>query len=66
MSVCDVYDALMSQRVYRDAWSQEAALELLREQSGTAFDPRCVAALERVLEDERGAPEPVPALAHAG
>jgi HD-GYP domain-containing protein (c-di-GMP phosphodiesterase class II) len=53
MSVCDVYDALMSQRVYRAAWTQEAALELLREQSGTAFDPRCVAALEQVLEDER-------------
>jgi hypothetical protein len=59
MSVCDVYDALMSQRVYRAAWTQEAALELLREQSGTAFDPRCVAALERVLEAEHSSPEPV-------
>ena len=74
MSVCDVYDALMSQRVYRAAWTQEAALALLREQSGTAFDPRCVAALEQVLEAERHSPAAAPApaqaqaseLAHAG
>jgi HD-GYP domain-containing protein (c-di-GMP phosphodiesterase class II) len=58
MAVCDVYDALLSQRVYRDAWSETAALELLRGQSGTAFDARCVAALERVLEAERRAHQP--------
>lgn len=58
MAVCDVYDALLSQRVYRDAWSETAALELLRDQSGTAFDARCVAALERVLEAERRAHQP--------
>jgi putative two-component system response regulator len=50
LTVCDVYDALVSHRVYRPAWSQERALGLLREESGAAFDPRCVAALERVLE----------------
>ena len=38
-TVCDVYDALVSDRVYRPAWSQERALGLLREESGTAFDP---------------------------
>jgi HD-GYP domain-containing protein (c-di-GMP phosphodiesterase class II) len=53
LSVADVYDALVSPRVYRAAWSHEDALALLVEQSGTAFDPRCVAALERVLERER-------------
>ena len=58
MMVCDVYDALMSQRVYRAAWSEDAALSLLREQSGTEFDPRCVAALEQVLADERRTAEP--------
>jgi putative nucleotidyltransferase with HDIG domain len=50
LTVCDVYDALVSHRVYRPAWSQERALGLLNEETGTAFDPRCVAALERVLE----------------
>ena len=54
LTVCDVYDALVSPRVYRDAWSHEDALALLHKDTGTAFDERCVAALERVLarEDE--------------
>jgi putative nucleotidyltransferase with HDIG domain len=59
MTVCDVYDALVSPRVYRDAWSHEAAIGLLHEQTGTAFDRRCVAALEAVLDREH----PKPALA---
>ena len=49
LTVCDVYDALVSDRVYRPAWSRNRALELLREESEAAFDPECVAALERVL-----------------
>ncbi len=49
LSACDVYDALCSRRVYRDAWPPERALALLREETGSAFDARCVAALERVL-----------------
>jgi HD-GYP domain-containing protein (c-di-GMP phosphodiesterase class II) len=49
LTVCDVYDALVSHRVYRPAWPPERALELLREECGTAFDATCVAALERVL-----------------
>ena len=49
LTVCDVYDALVSNRVYRDAWSHDAAIALLHEQVGTAFDERCVAALEVVL-----------------
>jgi putative nucleotidyltransferase with HDIG domain len=53
LAVCDVYDALISTRVYRDAWSHERAIDLLREESGTKFDRRCVAALERVLAAER-------------
>jgi HD-GYP domain-containing protein (c-di-GMP phosphodiesterase class II) len=59
MTVCDVYDALVSPRVYRDAWSHEAAIGLLRDQTGTAFDQRCVAALEAVL----GREQPQPSLA---
>jgi putative nucleotidyltransferase with HDIG domain len=53
LTVCDVYDALVSPRVYRAAWSHDQALHLLRSEIGTAFDPRCVSALERVLESER-------------
>jgi HD-GYP domain-containing protein (c-di-GMP phosphodiesterase class II) len=50
LAVSDVYDALVSERVYRSAWTRDQALELLRGESGTAFDARCVAALERVLD----------------
>ena len=53
LTVCDVYDALVSPRVYRAAWSHEAALALLRDEGGSAFDERCVAALERVLGREQ-------------
>jgi putative nucleotidyltransferase with HDIG domain len=52
LTVCDVYDALVSPRVYRGAWSHEAALGLLRDETSTAFDERCVTALERVLARE--------------
>ncbi len=43
-------------RVYRNAWSHEAALGLLRDETGTAFDQRCVAALESVLGREQPRP----------
>ena len=56
LAVCDVYDALVSERVYRAAWTSERALALLREESGTAFDGAVVAALERVLSARAGAP----------
>ncbi len=58
LAVCDVYDALLSERVYREAWSERSAIALLHDKSGTAFDPRCVSALEQVLADERATLEP--------
>jgi HD-GYP domain-containing protein (c-di-GMP phosphodiesterase class II) len=53
LTVCDVYDALVSPLVYRGAWSHAQAFTLLREQTGTGFDRRCVSALERILVRER-------------
>jgi HD-GYP domain-containing protein (c-di-GMP phosphodiesterase class II) len=52
LTVCDVYDALISKRVYRAAWTHEAAMEHLRRDAGVAYDPRCVEALARVVERE--------------
>jgi HD-GYP domain-containing protein (c-di-GMP phosphodiesterase class II) len=49
LAACDVYDALVSPRVYRPAWSRDQALAHLREQAGTAFDEQCVEALEAVV-----------------
>jgi HD-GYP domain-containing protein (c-di-GMP phosphodiesterase class II) len=42
--VCDVYDALCTNRPYRDAWPSEMALAYLEERGGTEFDPAIVAA----------------------
>ena len=36
LAVCDVYDALISERVYRKAWTHERALEHLRAGSGSS------------------------------
>jgi putative nucleotidyltransferase with HDIG domain len=45
LAVADVWDALVSPRVYRGAWAPERAMALLVEESGTGFDPACVDAL---------------------
>ena len=41
-AVCDVFDALVSARPYKDAWALEEALDEIRAQSGRHFDPRLV------------------------
>jgi putative nucleotidyltransferase with HDIG domain len=55
LAVCDVFDALLSKRVYREAWRLEDALDLISREAGTKFDPACVDALERVIEREQEA-----------
>ncbi|HEY6889522.1 MAG TPA: HD-GYP domain-containing protein [Solirubrobacter sp.] len=47
LAVVDVYDALVSDRVYRAAWTPERAFGLLEEESH-AYDQGVVAALKRV------------------
>jgi adenylate cyclase len=39
MAVADVYDALISRRCYKPAFTHEHAMELMREMRGTSFDP---------------------------
>lgn len=39
MAIADVYDALISKRVYKDAMSHDKALEIIREGRGSHFDP---------------------------
>lgn len=41
-AIADVWDAVTSDRPYRKAWSDEKALDYIREQSGTHFDPQVV------------------------
>jgi two-component system response regulator RpfG len=45
VAVADVFDALISPRPYKEAWSVDAALAYLYAQRGRLFDPRCVEAL---------------------
>ncbi len=39
MSLADVYDALVSKRVYKQPFSYEEAIGIIREGAGTQFDP---------------------------
>ncbi|SFJ06382.1 HD domain-containing phosphohydrolase [Planctomicrobium piriforme] len=44
VSLADVYDALTSKRVYKDAYTHEEARKIILESSGTHFDPEVVEA----------------------
>lgn len=44
MAVADVFDALVSRRSYKEPFSVEKALDIIREGSGTHFDPLVVQA----------------------
>ncbi len=42
VALVDVYDALRSVRVYKEAWSHQKATSLIEEESGKSFDPNIV------------------------
>ena len=50
VAVADVFDALVSPRPYKEAWTMDATLAYLYAQRGRLFDPRCVDALIRGRE----------------
>lgn len=45
LAIVDVYDALVSTRVYKTALSHEEAMEIIKNAAGTQFDPIIVKAL---------------------
>lgn len=49
LAIVDCYDALVSERPYRDRLTQEAALAVLRDEAGRALDPRMVETFIGVL-----------------
>jgi putative two-component system response regulator len=51
-TVADVWDALTSDRPYRPAWSQDDAMEYIREQSGKHFDPQVVELFFKVIQQQ--------------
>lgn len=53
MAVADVYDALISRRVYKPALPVDAAVRIIQAGQGSHFDPEIVTAFEARLEDFR-------------
>ncbi len=50
LTVADVYDALYSDRPYREGWSQDRVFEHMTQKSGHLFDPTVVEALFRAMK----------------
>ena len=51
--LADVYDALISERVYKPAYSHEQAVEIIRDGRGSHFDPDMVYAFLTLSEEFR-------------
>ncbi len=51
MAISDVYDALISKRPYKAAYSHEQAIEIIKEESGTHFDPAIVKLFLNIFEN---------------
>ena len=49
IGVADVYDALITQRAYREAFNPKEALKIMKSESGRAFDPVVLAAFLDVI-----------------
>jgi HD-GYP domain-containing protein (c-di-GMP phosphodiesterase class II) len=49
VAVADVFDALVSKRVYKEAWTQDKVYDEIRAASGTKFDPEVVTAFFEIL-----------------
>lgn len=53
MAVADVYDALISKRVYKDPFTHSKAVKIIEEGSGSHFDPEIVRAFLEIHEEFR-------------
>ncbi|MDD5066238.1 MAG: HD domain-containing protein [bacterium] len=50
VALADVYDALISKRVYKEAWEESKVLDYIKEQSGAQFDPEVVEAFFAIYD----------------
>ncbi|MGB0683561.1 MAG: HD domain-containing phosphohydrolase [Magnetovibrionaceae bacterium] len=50
-AIADVFDALTSERPYKKAWAVEDAVEFLKGNAGSHFDPRLVDLFVGILDD---------------
>jgi putative two-component system response regulator len=51
VAVADVFDALTSERPYKQAWNLHDAVDFLKQGMGTHFDPACVTAFLTAWDD---------------
>lgn len=51
MAVADVYDALVSERIYKDPIPSDKAIRIIIDKSGTHFDPKLIEVFLKHLED---------------
>lgn len=52
-AVVDVWDALRSDRPYRESWTEERVRDYIVEQAGTHFDPEVVEAFLKIPDSEK-------------
>lgn len=50
VALADVYDALRSKRIYKDAYPHEVAADIIEKESGKHFDPLVVAAFKSLSD----------------
>ena len=50
-AICDVFDALTSERPYKEAWPLEKAVKFIEENSGSHFDPTLARLFVEIIPD---------------
>lgn len=50
-AICDVFDALLSERPYKKAWSLEKVIKEMKDQRGLHFDPSLIDSFFAILPD---------------
>ncbi|MCL2096843.1 MAG: response regulator [Oscillospiraceae bacterium] len=59
MAIADVYDALVSERPYKEPFSHEKAVEIIYGESGRHFDPKLTEAFLNIADEFRARLTPV-------
>lgn len=57
IAVCDVFDAMVSDRPYRKGWEKNKVVQMIKEDSGKKFDPMVVKEFLEVVEGNRPDPD---------
>lgn len=52
-AVVDIWDALLYERVYRDAWPEDKVIEYIKNTAGIELDPKIVEKFLELIDEER-------------